>query len=278
MKPFKIGVLSDGFRLGPQDGVRQAAALGAEGVQVYTVAGQMSPEELDAAGRRAFKQLCADEGIAISALCGDLGGGFADAAQNPAHIERSKRIVDLAVDLGTNVVSTHIGLVPDDRQHADWAVMLDACREIAEYGAGAGVTFAVETGPEPAALLKRFLDEVGSRGLGVNLDPANLVMVAGDDPVQAVHTLSDYIVHTHAKDGVQTRAGSVAALFGRDAEATPVAYQEMPLGEGDVDWDRYLDALEQIGYNGFLTVEREVGDDPAADIGAAIDFLRGKIG
>jgi sugar phosphate isomerase/epimerase len=278
MRPFKIGVMSDCFRIGPIDGVRKAAELGADGIQVYTVRGRMSPEQMDAAARAEFKALCRTCGLAISALCGDVGGGFHDPAENPDKVRRSKAIVDLAVDLGADVVTTHIGVVSQDARSATYRTLLAVCRELAEYAAEQGVTFAIETGPEPAATLKRFLDDVGSEGLGANLDPANLVMVLAEDPVQAVYTLADYIVHTHAKDGVQLRAVDPMEVYHGAAppEQAP-GFKEMPLGQGAVDWDAYLNALEEVGYTGYLTIEREVGDDPAADIAAAISFLRNKI-
>ena len=138
--------------------------------------------------------------------------------------------------------------------------------------------FAVETGPEPAGRLKSFLDGLGSRGVAVNLDPANLVMCAGDDPVRAVHTLQKYIVHTHAKDGIQLRKADTRRLyapqwFGLEPEG-PGAYREVPLGEGNVDWNGYIAALREIGYDGYLTIERECGERPAEDIAAAAEFLK----
>jgi sugar phosphate isomerase/epimerase len=276
MKTFKIGVMSDGFRLPPLDGIRKAAQLGAEGVQIYTVRGQMAPEAMTAARRDELRALIKELGIVISALCGDMGGGFRDAANNPAKIVQSKKIVDLASDLGTHVVTTHIGVTPEDRRDPIYQTMLAACRELADYAADRGVTFAIETGPEKAVVLKQFLDDVDSNGLGVNLDPANLVMVVGDDPVQAVTTLDKYIVHTHAKDGIQLLAGSAMGVYhGASASSEPAAkFKEVPLGEGRVDWPAYLGALARVGYRGFLTIEREVGADPAGDIAQAIAFLR----
>ncbi|NLF22337.1 MAG: sugar phosphate isomerase/epimerase [Lentisphaerae bacterium] len=279
MKAFKIGVMSDGFRLPPLEGIRKAAQLGAEGVQIYTVRGPMGPDELTAEKRVELRKLVDGLGMVISAVCGDLGGGFREAAKNPDKIALSKRIVDLAADVGTAVVTTHIGVTPEDRSDPIYQTMLGACRELADYAASRRVTFAIETGPEKAAVLKQFLDDIDSRGLGVNLDPANLVMVSGDDPVQAVHTLKKYIVHTHAKDGIQLQAGSAEGVYHRDAAnaASAAKFKEVPLGEGQVDWPRYLDALAQIGYTGFLTIEREVGPDPAADIAKAIAFLRARL-
>ncbi len=264
MHSFPIGVIVDSFRLPLEEAVAAAARLGVQGMQMYAVSGDTSPEALDAAKRRELRKMVEEGyGLRFSALCGDMGRGFTDPELNPMLVERSKRIVDLALDLGTNIVTTHIGVVPEDVNHPTFEIMAKACRELAEYADSVGAHFAVETGPESAAVLCRFLDSLNSKGVSVNLDPANLVMVAGDDPVQAVYTLKDYIVHTHAKDGVM--------LPRNNPEDPP--YQELPLGTGGVDFPAYLRALDDIGYRGFLTIEREVGEDPGADIALAVDFL-----
>jgi sugar phosphate isomerase/epimerase len=115
--------------------------------------------------------------------------------------------------------------------------------------------------------------------VAVNLDPANFVMVTGDDPAQAVRTLRDYIVHTHAKDGAQLYYRDPDQVYGMvESElVTSPSFAELPLGQGQVDWDAYLAALRAIDYNGFLTIEREVGEDPYGDIVHAVQFLRTRI-
>lgn len=88
-----------------------------------------------------------------------------------------------------------------------------ACFELASFADSLNSHFAIETGPETAKTLKMFLDGLGSKGVAVNLDPANLVMVTGDDPVQAVYTLKDYIVHTHAKDGIKLKESNPEFIY-----------------------------------------------------------------
>ena len=157
--------------------------------------------------------------------------------------------------------------------------MQDACGKLAAYADSMQAHFAVETGPEVAATLKGFLDGLHSKGVSVNLDPANFVMVTGDDPVQAVYTLKDYIVHTHAKDGKRLHYVDPEILYGMEESdmLQDPSFIELPLGEGDVDFPAYLKALNDIGYKGFLTIEREVGEDPEGDIRKAVDFLRAHI-
>lgn len=273
---FPIGVIIDSFRTDTASAVKKAAAVGAQGIQVYATRGEMSPENLVGEKRSDFKKLVSDNGLVISALCGDLGGGFGNRDENPERVEKSKRIIELAKELGTDVVTTHIGVVPQDSNHERYKIMQEACFELSRFADSLDAHFAIETGPETSAVLKGFLDSLGSTGVGVNLDPANLVMVTSDDPAGAVYNLRDYIVHTHAKDGKQLYYKDPEIVYGlvKDSLVTGPSFLEVPLGEGSVDWNKYLAALEDIGYKGFLTIEREVGDNPEKDIITAVDFLK----
>lgn len=284
MFSFPIGVMLDSFRLEVKAALEKAAAMGAKGVQIYATNGEMSPQNMTPQKRRELLALIQSYGLSVSALCGDLGQGFGNAQKNPELIRQSKLILDLAKDLGTDVVTTHIGVIPEDRAHPRYAVMQEACFALAQYADSVDAHFAIETGPETAATLRGFLDGLHSTGVAVNLDPANFVMVTGDDPARAVYTLRDYIVHTHAKDGRKLLDKDPEILYGvkegmsiEDAIREGEAFIELPLGEGDVNWTAYLAALDEIGYRGFLTIEREVGDDPAQDIQTAVEFLRLKL-
>jgi L-ribulose-5-phosphate 3-epimerase len=275
MTNFKIGVIIDSFRLNLVEGIKKAKEVGASGIQVYSTSGAMAPENLTQTRRKEIVDMVASNGLVISALCGDLGSGFTQKETNSPKIEKSKRIMDLAKDLNTNIITTHIGVIPEDSKHPRWAVLQEACETLGEYGDSVGAAFAIETGPETSMVLKKFLDSLNSKGVRVNLDPANLVMVTGDDPVKAVFTLKDYIVHTHAKDGIMLRKGNPEVIYGMVEEEIQAmeSFKEVPLGEGSVNFPEYLKALHSIGYNGFLTIEREVGNDPEKDIRSAVSFL-----
>ena len=277
MARFPVGVLLDSFRKPVPEALDNAARLGAKGIQVYATRGELSPENMTPSLRREFAARVRDHGLQISALCGDLGQGFHRPQENPRLVEDSKRILELAKDLGCNIVTTHIGVVPPDANHPRYHIMQDACGELSRFAAGMDAHFAVETGPETAVTLKGFLDGLGNKGVAVNFDPANLVMVTGDDPVKAVHTLKDYIVHTHAKDGVRLYYRDPEEVYGvvESAIVTSPSFEEVPLGKGKVDFPGWLKALWEVGYRGFLTIEREVGDDPYHDIALAMDFLHG---
>lgn len=276
MYQFPIGVMLDSFRLETEEAVKRAAKIGAKGLQMYATKGEFAPENMPTKKRRELLDLVKSNGLVFSALCGDLGMGFVNRELNPELIEKSKRILDLAKELETDVVTTHIGVVPADKNHDRYKIMQEACFELSRYADSLNAHFAIETGPEIATTLKGFLDDLGSHGVAVNFDPANFVMVTGDDPVKAVYTLSDYIVHTHAKDGRKLRESNPEVIYRIiDEEANSGdAYIELPLGQGDVDFKNYLNALCDIGYKGFLTIEREVGENPTADIELAAQFLK----
>jgi len=285
LKHFKIGVISDLLRLPFKENIEKCVQMGVSGVQFYAVDGEMAPENLTASQISEKRRFIEDCGLEVTALCGDLGGhGFAVEDDNPWKIEKSKRIVDLALEFGCNIVTTHIGVIPEDRTSRIYKVMQHACNKLAEYAYANGAYFAIETGPEPASVLKSFLDSLDTKGVAVNLDPANLVMVTGEDPVKAVYTLKDYIVHTHAKDGVMLKRTAPKTVYDFFAEGgigdlrLEEYFKELPLGQGAVDFDPYLDALADIGYGGYLTIEREVGHDPVKDISDAVAFLKSKIG
>ncbi len=278
MNHFPIGIILDSFRKPILEALDQTVRLGAAGIQVYATRGEMSPEELKGEKRRNFLNEVKARGLKISALCGDLGHGFWDEEKNPQLIERSKLILDMAKDLETDIVTTHIGVVPESKEHPRYKIMQAACSELAEYADSLNAHFAIETGPETSLTLKNFLDSLHSTGVAVNLDPANLVMVTGDDPVTAVDNLKDYIVHTHAKDGKRLKVVPPEVIYGLvrdDALVTDPAFIEVPLGEGSVPFKKYLQKLSDVGYKGFLTIEREVGDSPERDIALAVGFLRG---
>ncbi len=279
---MKLGVISDCFKRSIEESIALAGSLGMDGIQIYAVSGEFCPDSLLGNKEKIdyYKRLLQDNGLSVSALCGDLGGhGFEIEKDNALRIEKTSRIVDLACEFCTDVVTTHIGVIPEDETSEKYKVMLDALRKCGEYAASRGVTLAIETGPETAPVLHGFVSKI-ERGVGVNLDPANFVMVTGQDPKEAVYLLKDYIVHTHLKDGKMLKKSDPVEIYNVFAEGgiegLNVAdyFIETPVGEGDVDFDSYVSALKDIGFEGFLTIERETGIDPAADIKKAADYAR----
>jgi sugar phosphate isomerase/epimerase len=282
---FKIGVMVESFRKGLDGGLKAASELAADGVQIYATHGETHFEKLKGQNLVDLKRKLKDYKLEVSALCGDFGGhGFQIEEHNPKRIEDTKRVIGLALELGTKIVTTHIGVVPGEKSNPRYAVMARACGKAGAFAENEGAVLAIETGPETAITLKNFLDDIGvKKGLGVNFDPANLVMVCRENIPQAVRILAPYIVHTHAKDGVNLKPVSAEQLYNSFAEGGIEGFhasdyiKEVPLGEGGVDFDSYLKVLSETGYKGYLTIEREVGENPTADIRLAVDFLKRKL-
>lgn len=281
---FKIGTLADWFKVGVLDGIRTSKEVGAQGVQLYAW-DKLHPDNVTDEFIAEVKQVALENGQEIVALCGELGGhGFEIKEDNDAKVAYLNGVTDLAIKLNCKIVTTHIGRILEDKTTERYQNMLEACRSVANYAASKGVMIAVETGPEKIETLVDFIKTCETSGLGINYDPGNLVMVTRDDEVAGVYTGKDYIVHTHAKDGICKQYLGTEAVYEIFATGGIEAlnkitdyFVETPLGQGEVKWDAYLKALNDIGYDGYLTIEREVGDNARADVELAVDFLTEKI-
>lgn len=264
---MKIGAMTTSFRKPFQESLDAAAALDVDGVQIWATnlthydpnhaVGELDPDTTTEAQQKELLATLKRLGMGISALCGDLGRGFVKPDHIAEDVAKTKRMMDLAASLGVKVLTSHIGRIPEDQNDPGWHTCTEALEEIGAHGDKVGVVFASETGPESGATLARFLRGLKTKSIKANYDPANMVM-GGFDPVQGMYDLKDFTVHTHAKDGI----------------GPGPKRGEVPLGEGEVPWPAYLRGLREIGYDGYLTIEREVGEDPAADIVTAARFLR----
>jgi len=264
---MKIGAMTTSFRKPFQESLEAAAALDVDGVQIWATnlthydpnhaVGELDPDITTEAQQKELLATLKRLGMGISALCGDLGRGFVKPDHIAEDVAKTKRMMDLTKSLGATVLTSHIGRIPEDPNSEGYRTAAEALEEIGAHGDKIGVFFASETGPESGAALAAFLRGLKAESIRANYDPANMAM-RGFDPVQGAYDLGDLIVHTHAKDGIGPGPNR----------------GEVPLGQGDVPWPRYLRALKEIGYDGYLTIEREVGEDPAADIVEAARFLR----
>ena len=284
MYDFKIGVLVESFKTDFESSLKKAKEVGAEGIQLYVTEGENDFRAFDESRKRVFDELIKKYDIQVSALCGDLGGhGIMEAEENKTKLPDLKKIISLSNTLGVGVVTTHIGTVPSDKSEKRYEIMVNAARELGAFAKENGVTLAIETGPETPETLKGFIEDAGVGGLGVNLDPANFAMVTDVKAPDAVRVLGKYIVHTHAKDGIMLKKTEPRIIYdffaygGIEDMRLSEYFKEVPLGCGSVLWDEYLRELDNIGYHGFLTIERECGEDPAADIRMAVEFLKRKI-
>jgi len=169
-------------------------------------------------------------------------------------------VADVAVSLGVTLVSFHAGFLPESQDDPNYAKLTERIRQIAKLFAEKGLKLALETGQEEATTLKAFLDILGEQNVGVNFDPANMILYAKGDPVAAVKTLMPYLMQVHVKDALPT--------------ATPGTWgSEEVVGTGAVDWVAFLAALNEGGFGGAMCIEREAGNDRVGEIIAGRKFI-----
>ena len=262
MNRLQIGLHLESLGLPLRRALAEAGRLGVSGVQVDAV-GDLAPNALSDTGRREFRHLLRAHNLELTALGCPLRRGL-DAAENQQpRIEHVQKVLTLSFDLGPRIVIVQAGTVSGEPEDARMRILRESLLALAGHGDRVGATLALETGLEEGSVLAAFLNGFDTGALGVNLDPANLLL-HGFDPYAAIRALGRCIVHTHAKDARQASASRAA--------------QEVPLGHGDIDWMKYLGTLEEVEYRSWLTVERETGERRLADIAAGVSFLRRLIG
>lgn len=229
------------------------AANGFEGFQVWQ-------RHIDDAGLTApeVKRMADDLGLVITAVGG--GPNLVDPRTAADAVDRFRSFLDLSVELGCGIVTAESKARPDGLGDEEaWDSVTATVAAICGHAAEVGAVLAVEcAGPCFIAHHDHFHElarRVNADSLKVNFDPANIVW-AGRDPVEAVRSLGDHIVHTHAKDIVFTEAG------GNDGQP---GVRDVPAGEGESGYPAYLAALAGTGYRGFLTVEMHAGSVDGRD-------------
>jgi sugar phosphate isomerase/epimerase len=176
-------------------------------------------------------------------------------------IAMTRAISDHARDLGLDTIAAHIGFVPEDHNDPEYRAIVTVMQTVCDYCAGNGQKFALETGQETAPAMLQFIRDVGRDNLGVNFDPANMILYGSGEPIEALGLLGRHVLGAHAKDGTWPKQPGTLG-------------EEKPLGEGQVGIDRYVAKLKEVGYRGAITIEREIsGPQQIEDIRRAIALL-----
>src|SRR5689334_22443499 len=127
--------------------------------------------------------------------------GFIPRDTRAEREQRTYQVSDFAAALGVGGIACHIGFVPEDAAHPDYVAVRDLVRRVCDHAARHRQTFALETGQEPADVLLRFLKDVNRPNLGINFDPANMILYGTGDPIEALAVLGPHVLSVHAKDG-----------------------------------------------------------------------------
>ena len=279
MGKLKIAVMLNSLRMDtPEQGFEKIAEMGVTGVHLSVGGGAFAPENLDKQARRDLLKYLDGLGLEISAVSAWGGNVHLEEDDCAEALAQAKDVLELSADLECAIWQGHVGIMPEDENDPGWKNHVRHHEVIAKHGEATGACLAIETGPEPPYVLKRLIETVGSDAIRINWDPANLILwparyaqELGEEydkdkwielfqPVEGINMIGEYVVHTHAKD----------ALVHDDGQR-----QEVAFGTGWVDWDRYIRLLADKGFDGYHAIEREVGENPVADIQTAVDFLKG---
>ena len=258
-----------------------AHELGVPTIQLHAPAKASRTEE----NAKKFLARLSELGITLTAVFGGFEGesyadiptvektvGLVPPETRAARTKEMKEIADFATLLGCDVVALHLGFVPHDTSSALYQEVLDITRDLCDHCKGNIQSLHLETGQESAEGLLQFISDVKRDNLFVNFDPANMILYGTGEPIEALKKIGSYVKSVHCKDGKW--AANPGEEWG----------QEVPLGEGDVGMENYLVTLDELGYTGPLTIEREIPQEPErqkAEIGHAIKLLnelKAKIG
>jgi L-ribulose-5-phosphate 3-epimerase len=235
---------------------------------------QVTPRETDTAAAGKLRQALDQFGIEASCAVatgprpevydfykGPATIGLVPREYREARIARIKEVSDFAKLAGLPAVQTHCGFIPEDPNNPLYGEVVEAMRAVAQHCRDNGQHFRCETGQETPITLLRAIRDVRLDNVGVNFDVANLILYGKADPVEAVDVLGPYIEGVHAKDG----------MYPTDPQKLG---EEVPIGQGKVDFPAIIAKLKKLGYRNPLTIERETrGEKQTADVLAAKAYL-----
>ncbi|HTQ40273.1 MAG TPA: sugar phosphate isomerase/epimerase family protein [Pirellulales bacterium] len=235
-----------------------AAKLGADAVEI-DARGQLKPAELSQTALRQLRKTLDDHRLRVCAVSYRTRRGYNLLQELDARIAGTKEAMRMAQVLGASVVVNHVGHIPPEPQGPQWNLLLQVLADLGRHGQHIGAFLAAQTGSASPADLARLIAALPDVSIGIDVDPGQLVM-NGFSPQQCVELLGPHIMHVHATDGVHD-------LVRRHGI-------EVPLGRGSVDFPALLGALEERGYRGYFTIQRNTAHDPEFELGQAVKYLR----
>ncbi|MAT12203.1 MAG: sugar phosphate isomerase/epimerase [Pirellulales bacterium] len=280
MEKWPIGVFTS-IDAGLGVKIEVAHELGVPTIQLHAPAAETrTPENAE-----SFLAQLEELGITLTAVFGGFDGesyadiptvvdsvGLVPPSTREARVQEMKEIADFARLLKCDVVALHLGFIPHDNTDPLYQEIVKVTQDLLDHCQGNNQSLHLETGQETAEGLLQFISDVGRDNLFVNFDPANMILYGTGEPIEALQKVGAYVKSIHCKDGTWSEKPGI------DWGA------EVPLGEGDVGMENYLRTLDDLGYTGPLTIEREIPQEPErqkAEIGHAVKLLtelKSKIG
>ena len=244
--------------------LKRARDLGVRGVEI-DARGGLDPEQVSQTGLRQIRKWFADEGLVASAVAFRTRGGYADADRLEARIAATKRALELAHDLGAQVVLNHIGDVPPQAPDSDaepdpqWRLLIDVLTDLGGWGHRVGATLCAEAGRAGPDDLVRVIASLPEGSLSCDVVTGAL-LVHRHDPAEAIEKLAGHIGYVHATDAVG------GAFAGRGQAAV--------LGSGHVDLAAVFGTLEERGYRGWIGVEPADARGGFGELAEAVQVLK----
>ncbi|VTT97860.1 AP endonuclease, family 2 OS=Caldanaerobacter subterraneus subsp. pacificus DSM 12653 GN=CDSM653_704 PE=4 SV=1: AP_endonuc_2 [Gemmataceae bacterium] len=258
MKPLKIGIVVESTELPFREAITRAARMASECVQVDAV-GDLSPDALGETGRRGVRNLLTSFSQTLAALNVPLRRGFDVAESMQQRLDHVRKVMQLAIDLGSTRVVVPCPKLPTDAASPRAATLKESLQVLAGFADRIGAVLALEIGFDPAEKVAEYLGRFDTAALKVTYDPANMLL-HGHDPLASLHPLKEHLTHLHARDA---RSASLSR-----------GLQEVPLGAGDIDWMAFTATLQVLEFDGAVVVEREQGESKLADVASGVKFLR----
>ncbi|MDZ4468476.1 sugar phosphate isomerase/epimerase family protein [Bacillus cereus] len=256
----KLGMFLNTKYIEVNEGIQKAREWDLEYIQLYAMNPTFNLANISKVQWNTLKENLSFNEIQVPSLAISFGENGIIGTEAECVIESFKYITDKG--LGANVVTAHIGKIPDDENSEYYDKMLRVCNEIGDLAFRFGGFFAIETGSEKAIVLKRFLETANSKGLAVNFDPANLISDVNENPGEGLLLLKDYIVQTHIKDCKEVKSDR------------STKYIEVAAGNGEVDFDIFFKVLDKIGFDGYNMIERNDYFDELDGMSQSINFAK----
>ncbi|MEB2643734.1 sugar phosphate isomerase/epimerase family protein [Bacillus sp. DAG6] len=258
----KLGMFLNTKYIEVNEGIKKAKEWGLEYIQLYAMNPTFNLANISKIQWNTLKENLSFNEIQVPSLAISFGENGIIGTEAECVIESFKYITDKGLRLGANIVTAHIGEIPDDENSEYYDKMLRVCNEIGDLAFRFGGFFAIETGSEKAIVLKRFLETANSKGLAVNFDPANLISDVNENPGEGLLLLKDYIVQTHIKDCKEVKSDR------------STKYIEVAAGNGEVDFDIFFKVLDKIGFDGYNMIERNDYFDELDGMSQSINFAK----
>jgi sugar phosphate isomerase/epimerase len=258
MQSARIGVDLASLRQPFKQALLTAARLGVAAVEIDG-RNELFARNLTGTAVRQLRKMLEDLNLRVCAVGFHTRRGYYVPDGLDARVAATKRMMQLAYQLGAPLVVNQVGQVPANADDPNWSLLIDVLGDLAKFGQHVGAVLAAETGTESGSDLRRLLEAIPSGFVAADLNPAKLI-TQGFAPREAVEQLRPWIRHVHATDGTRDMAR------GRGTE--------VPLGQGSADLPELIGALESDDYRGYFTVQCPAGDSRLEEIQQAVNYLK----